>query len=74
MGVDAHLSDLQNRAAAENIQRFLNTELCSAGIGAAPRLAENPHFHFHRNRVFASVLRGITCLSIRRERWQKKLL
>ena len=48
-GVDAHLSDLQNRAAAGIFQRFQNTELCSAGIGAVPQQAETPHFHFRRN-------------------------
>ena len=40
MGVDAHFSDLQNRVAAGIFQRFQNTNLCSAGIGAAPQQAE----------------------------------
>ena len=36
-------------ALLQDFQRFQNTNQCSAGIGAAPQQAENPHFHFRRN-------------------------
>lgn len=45
MGVDAHLSDLQNRVADGIFQHFQNTNQCSARIGAEPQQAEIAHFH-----------------------------
>lgn len=64
MGVDAHLSDLQNRVAAGFFQRFQNTILCSAGIGAEPQQAETPHFHFRRNEGFSPMARHRHCLHL----------
>ena len=57
-------SDLQNRVAAGFFQRFQDTELCSAGIGAEPQQAETPHFHFRGNegfRIWRAI--GIACYS-----------
>ena len=64
MGVDAHLSDLQNRVAAGIFQRFQNTILCSAGIGAEPQQAETPHFHFRRNEGFSYSYIRMHCLRL----------
>lgn len=62
MDVNVHLSDSQNRAAAGIFQRFQNTDLCSAGLGAAPQQAEIPHFHFRRNEGFSRPYYGcIAC-------------
>ena len=52
MGVNAHLGDLQNRAAAGFIQRSQDTELRSIRIGTVPQEEENPHFHLRRNEGY----------------------
>ena len=47
-------SDLQNRVAAGFFQRFQDTELCSAGIGAEPQQAETRHFRQSGNAWFCA--------------------
>lgn len=56
------ISDLHNRVAAGVFQRFQNTMLCSAGIGAAPQQAEIAHFHISRNGRFGAYVLHMHCL------------
>ena len=58
------ISDLQNRVAAGVFQRFQNTMLCSAGIGAAPQQAESAHFHISRNGRFWAYVLHMHCLPV----------
>ena len=48
--------------AAGVFQRFQNTMLCSAGIGAAPQQAEIAHFHISRNGRFWAYVLHMHCL------------
>lgn len=43
---------LQNRVAAAFLQRFLSTNLCSPGLGAAPQQAETRYFRIIGNAWF----------------------
>ena len=58
------ISDLHNRVAAGVFQRFQNTMLCSAGIGAAPQQAEIAHFHISRNGRFWAYVLHMHCLPV----------
>ena len=58
------ISDLHNRVAAGVFQRFQNTMLCSAGIGAAPQQAEIAHFHISRNGRFGAYVLHMHCLLV----------
>ena len=58
------ISDLHNRVAAGVFQRFQNTMLCSAGIGAAPQQAEIAHFHISRNGRFGAYVLHMHCLPL----------
>ena len=58
------ISDLHNRVAAGVFQRFQNTILCSAGIGAAPQQAEIAHFHISRNGRFWAYVLHMHCLLV----------
>ena len=58
------ISDLHNRVAAGVFQRFQNTMLCSAGIGAAPQQAEIAHFHISRNGRFGAYVLHMHCLPV----------
>lgn len=58
------ISDLHNRVAAGVFQRFQNTILCSAGIGAAPQQAEIAHFHISRNGRFWAYVLHMHCLPL----------
>ena len=58
------ISDLHNRVAAGVFQRFQNTMLCSAGIGAAPQQAEIAHFHIGRNGRFWAYVLHMHCLPV----------
>lgn len=42
MGVDAHLSDLQNRVESGRLQCFQNKEMCSV---KEPKQVVSTHFH-----------------------------
>lgn len=63
------ISDLHNRVAAGVFQRFQNTILCSAGIGAAPQQAEIAHFHISRNGRFWAYVLHMHCLPVLYQIW-----
>ena len=58
------ISDLKNRVAAAFLQRFQNTELYPAGIGAEPQQAESSHFRGNRNGGFRAYVLQMHCLRL----------